>query len=742
LKKLYVINMLRRFGSQSARKVTQSAAPLGARSLRTTPALRQQAQTEEPQRPGLATYEIGEDAVTVKVNDKTVQVPPGVTVLQACEVAGVHVPRFCFHDRLSIAGNCRMCLVEVVKAKKPVAACAMPIMPNMEIITNSPIVKDAREGVMEFLLMNHPLDCPICDQGGECDLQDQSMAFGQWMGRYRYNKRVVEDKDIGPFVKTVMTRCIHCTRCVRYATEICGNFALGTLGRGETTEIGTYIDNRFDSELSGNVIDLCPVGALTNRPAAFTSRPWEVKGVETIDVSDAVGSNMCLDTRGTVILKAKPRLNDEVNEEWISDKARFGVDGLKAQRLDTPLARDLDGNFIQVTWEEALDKVAEKVKELDGSQLKAVAGDMACQEGMLLLKEMMNRLNSNNTECRIDGSQQNADLRQNYMLNSTILGIEEADMIFLVGCNPRMEAAVFNARIRKAQLLNGCEVAYLGNKMETTYDAEHVGSTFQDFMDVCSGKHPFAEVLQQYEAPVVIIGQSMCWNKDNWPAVMDGVEALRSKLPFDRFEAQGRQVGFLPTAASRVGALDVGFVPGPGADDSKVKFVYNLGADDYAESLIPNDAFVVYQGHHGDKGALRADVIFPAASYAEKAASYVNMEGRQQRTRAAVGPILLAREDWHIIRAMSEAVGQTLPYNSLAEVRARLREVSPASGQYNEIELPELYLPPAKRTGASIKEATIPKRFSNFYQTCPISRASKNMAVGGEQLPKSRSSWL
>jgi len=690
---------------------------------------------------GGSVYELGDDAVSVKVNGKTVTVPPGVTVLQACEVAGVHVPRFCFHDRLSIAGNCRMCLVEVVKAKKPVASCAMPIMPNMEIKTDTPIVKDARENVMEFLLANHPLDCPICDQGGECDLQDQSMAFGQWHGRYRYAKRVVEDKDLGPFVKTVMTRCIHCTRCVRYATEICGNFSLGTLGRGHLTEIGTYIDNYFDSELSGNVIDLCPVGALTNRPAAFTSRPWEVKAIATVDVSDAVGSNMILDTRGTVIIKAKPRLNDVVNEEWISDKARFNIDGLKAQRLDTPLARDRDGNFLQVTWVEALELVAKKLKETPPQNIKALAGDMADAESMVALKDLLNKLNCNNTECRQDGVCTNADLRYNYLMNMTIAGIEEADMIFIVGSNPRMEAAVFNARIRKAQLLNGCEVAYLGNKMDTIYDAQHVGETFSDFIKICEGKHPFSHELAEYEAPVVLIGAAMMNHADNFPIVADAIEKLRQQLPCDILGGPGKQIGFIQTAASRVGGLDIGFVPGPDAEDSNLEFVYLLGADEWDDSKVPENAFVVYQGHHGDKGAMRADVILPSASFAEKSGTYFNMEGRPQRTRAAVGPILLAREDWQIIRALSEHCGETLSYNNLSEVRERLCDLVPHARYTDDVELPEL-LVPARPNGGKIQEEVIGKKFTNFFQTCPITRASKNMAVGGEQLVKSRNSWL
>eukprot|EP00218_Dolichomastix_sp_CCMP3274_P015757 CAMPEP_0170143146 /NCGR_PEP_ID=MMETSP0033_2-20121228/9449_1 /TAXON_ID=195969 /ORGANISM="Dolichomastix tenuilepis, Strain CCMP3274" /LENGTH=709 /DNA_ID=CAMNT_0010379573 /DNA_START=28 /DNA_END=2157 /DNA_ORIENTATION=- len=670
-----------------------------------------------------------EDLVTVFVDDAPVEVRKGTSVLQACDLAGVEVPRFCYHQRLSIAGNCRMCLVEVEKAPKPVASCAFPVMPNMKIKTKTPLVKKAREGVMEFLLINHPLDCPICDQGGECDLQDQAMVYGSDRSRFYEMKRSVEDKQLGPLVKTVMTRCIHCTRCVRFAKEVAGVEDLGVTGRGNQAEIGTYVDRLMTSELSGNVIDLCPVGALTSKPFAFQARQWELKGTESVDVSDALGANIRVDTRGTEVMRVVPRLNEEVNEEWISDKARFAYDGLKRQRLNMPLVKK-DGKLAPAEWEDALAAVAAAMDKVLPSEMKAIAGKLADAESIIALKDFMARKGAGNLSTE-GAPNAEADLRSSYLFNSNIAGVEEADVILLIGSNPRAEAPVLNARMRRAVIAGGTTVAQLGPEVDLTYPTTKLGTSSKLLDDLVAGKGAFAKTLAAAKRPMIICGSSL-FRREDQDALMLKVHALCDKAKVVTPDWNGFNV--LHDAAATVAALDLGFVPSTDAAGSTVpaKFVYLLGADEFDATDVPEGAFVVYQGSHGDAGASRADVVLPGAAYTEKPGTYVNTEGRAQRAIAAVAPLGSAREDWKIVRALSEFAGATLPYDTIDAVRARLAEVAPHFAKVDEVE-PAIWLNGATlahkakaKAGKGAPELT--SSVANFYQTDVISRASVAMA--------------
>ncbi|MFI4988839.1 MAG: NADH-quinone oxidoreductase subunit NuoG, partial [Alphaproteobacteria bacterium] len=610
----------------------------------------------------------------LKIDGIELEVAPGTTVLQACEMAGVEIPRFCYHERLSIAGNCRMCLVEMEKSPKPIASCAMPCGEGMVIKTNTPMVKKARQGVMEFLLINHPLDCPICDQGGECDLQDQAMAYGRDGSRFSENKRAVKDKYMGPLVATIMTRCIHCTRCIRFATEVAGVPEIGAVGRGEHMEITSYLDRAIHSELSGNVIDLCPVGALTSKPYAFSARPWELSKTESIDVFDAVGSNIRVDARGTEVMRVLPRLNDEINEEWLADKSRFAVDGLRRQRLDRPYVR-VGSKLEEASWEDAFAAIAGRLKGLPGSRIAALAGDMADAEAMVALKDVMAALGSPNLDCRQDGARVDPGSRAGYLFNTTIAGIERADAILLIGSNPRWEAPLINSRIRKRYLMGGCRIAAIGAAADLTYAYEHLGTTPEALAAIAEGSHPFAATLKDGKAAMLILGMGALRRPDG-----AAVLALARRVAEGSGMVKEGWNGFnlLHTAAARVGGLDLGFLPGPGGRDTdgileaagkgEIEVVYLLGADEIDTRRL-GKAFVIYQGHHGDAGAHRADVILPGAAYTEKTASYVNTEGRAQRTRRAAFPPGDAREDWAILRALSALLGHKLPYDSLAEVQ-------------------------------------------------------------------------
>jgi NADH-quinone oxidoreductase subunit G len=663
----------------------------------------------------------------VKIDGVEHDVPAGITVLQACEIAGIEIPRFCYHERLSIAGNCRMCLVEIKPGPpKPQASCAMPVADKQEIITNSATVKKARNGVMEFLLINHPLDCPICDQGGECDLQDQAMAYGYDRSRYAENKRAVPDKELGPLVKTSMNRCIQCTRCVRFAAEVAGVEELGATGRGESMEITTYVKHALTTELAGNLVDICPVGALTSKPYAYEARSWELRKTDTIDVFDALGANIRVDARGNVAMRVLPRLHDDVNEEWLGDKSRHAVDGLRYQRLDRPYVRK-GGKLVEATWDEAFAAITSKLNGMEGDKIAAIVGDMCDAEAMVALKDLMAALGSPNVDCRQDGAKLEAGVRGSYIFNAGIRGIEHADAILLVGTNPRWESPVLNARIRKRYLSGKCTIASVGPSLDLTYPVANLGAGPSTLGELADGKHSFAEKWKASKTPLIIVGMGALSREDG-----AAVLAMARGLAVVRDDWNGFAV--LHTAAARVGGLDLGLVPGEGGRDvagiqaaaqaKQIEVVYLLAADELDMSKF-GKAFVIYQGHHGDAGAHRADVILPGAAYTEKAGTYVNTEGRVQFGFRACFPPGDAREDWAILRALSERLGKPLPYDTLDQVRARLGQVNRSflaidhqtAGAWGEF-----------GKAGSMSDAPFAPPIANYYMTDPISRASRTMA--------------
>ncbi len=664
------------------------------------------------------------------IDGTAIEVPAGATVLQACELAGKEIPRFCYHERLSVAGNCRMCLVEQEKSPKPIASCAMPAADNMVILTDTPMVRQARKGVMEFLLANHPLDCPICDQGGECDLQDQAMAYGMDHGRFAEAKRAVRDKNFGPLVKTSMNRCIHCTRCVRFSTEVAGVEELGALGRGEHMEISTYIERALRSELSANIIDLCPVGALTSKPYAFMARPWELHSTESVDVLDAVGSNINVDTRGREVMRVLPRLNEAVNEEWISDKTRFACDGLIRQRLDRPYVRR-DGRLTPATWQEAFQAVADRLAGLPGGKIAALAGDLVDAEAMFALKDLMASLGSPNLDCRQDGAALDPATRAGYLFNTTIAGIEQADACLIIGSNPRWEAPLVNARILKRTHQGRFKVAVIGEHLDLTYKYEHLGEGPETLQALAEGRHPFFETLQKAEHPMLILGQGALTRPDS-AAVLHLARKLAEAAGLVKEGWNGFNI--LHTAAARVGGLEVGFVPGPGGRDTagilagaakgEIDFVYLLGVDEIDMAKL-GQAFVVYQGHHGDAGAHRADVVLPGAAYTEKDGTYMNTEGRAQLGLRAVFPLGEAKEDWAVLRALSRALDKPLPYDNLAQLRRQLFEANPRFQRLDSVE-PAAWGPFGRE--GPVQAAAFQTPITNFYMTDPISRASETMA--------------
>jgi NADH-quinone oxidoreductase subunit G len=666
----------------------------------------------------------------VTVDGITVEIPNGSSVLQACEAAGKEVPRFCYHEKLSVAGNCRMCLVEIEKAPpKPFASCAYPAADGMVVHTDTPMVRNARRGVMEFLLINHPLDCPICDQGGECDLQDQAIGYGMDHSRYAENKRAVKDKNLGPLVKTVMTRCIHCTRCIRFITEVAGVPDLGATARGENMEVGTYVEKALGSELSGNIIDLCPVGALTSKPYAFVARSWELRKTDSVDVLDAVGANIRVDARGTEVLRILPRVNEDVNEEWLGDKSRFAIDGLKRRRLDRPWLRR-DGKLVAATWADAFAAIAAKLSGLAGDRIGAVAGDLCDAESMLALKDLMTGLGSANLDCRQDGAKLQAARRDFYTFNTSIAGIEEADAILLIGTNPRREAPVLNARIRKRFVGGAIPVGLIGPAADLTYPVTHLG----DGPSALTALGDLGDVLRAAKKPMIVLGQGALARPDG-AAVLAAAWRLAAEIGALLADWHGFNV--LHTAAARIGALDLGFLPGANgkgldamlAEGAGVDLLWLLGADEFDTAAIPAGCFVVYQGHHGDRGAARADVILPGAAYTEKSGTYVNTEGRVQRGSAATHPPGEAREDWKILRAFSQVVGRPLPYDDLAALRARLEQVNPVFARLD-------FLPRfgcADHSGpagdpAMLADAPFVAAIADYYRTDPISRASPTMA--------------
>jgi NADH-quinone oxidoreductase subunit G len=661
-----------------------------------------------------------------KVNGVEVEFEPGMTVLQVAELAGEEIPRFCYHERLSIAGNCRMCLVEVKPGPpKPQASCALPAAEGNEIFTNTPMVKKAREGVMEFLLINHPLDCPICDQGGECDLQDQAMGYGRDDSRYAENKRAVEEKYMGPLIKTVMTRCIQCTRCVRFITEVAGVPDIGLISRGEDVEITTYLDKSVASELSANVIDLCPVGALTSKPYAFNARPWELKKTESVDVMDALGSSIRVDSRGPAVLRVLPRLNEDINEEWISDKTRYAVDGLSRQRLDKPYIREA-GRLRPATWTEALNLVAAKLKAAPADRIGAIAGDLQDAESMMAAKDLFGALGSANIDCRQDGMALGAGPRESWLFNSTIAGIENADVILLVGTNPRIEAAVLNARLRKRWMAGALKVGVIGEQADLTYGYEYLGAGPQTLSGLAKSKSEFVKALKEAKAPAIILGAGALGRADG-AAVAKAAAAIAKTFNMNW--------NVLHSAASRVGGLDLGFVPGEGGKTAlemvrpgSLDVLFLLGADEMEFSA--SGAFTVYLGAHGDAGAHHADVILPGAAYTEKDGLYVNTEGRVQMGQRAVFPKGEGREDWSILRALSERLGHTLPYDTLAQLRAKLFEAYPTFGRID-------YAPGAAAGSfdlsgvggeGALSDETFASPIKAFHLTNPVARASVTMA--------------
>ena len=673
----------------------------------------------------------------IKIDGIEAEYENGLTLLQACELAGKQVPRFCYHDRLSIAGNCRMCLVEVKGGPpKPQASCAMSVNdlrpgPNgeaPEVFTNTPMVKKAREGVMEFLLINHPLDCPICDQGGECDLQDQAVAFGISKNRYQENKRAVEDKNLGPLVKTEMTRCIQCTRCVRFTTEVAGIEEMGATGRGEDMEITTYLDKAISSELQGNIIDLCPVGALTSKPYEFKARPWELRKTETIDVMDAVGSNIRVDARGREVMRILPRTHEDVNEEWISDKTRFVWDGLKTQRLDQPYVREM-GKLRPASWEEALGHVAKKFKAAKPERAGFILGDLVSAEEAFAIKTLAMQLGINNIDCRQDGTQLGEHGgRAGYLFNSTISGIDQADAIMLIGCNPRLEAPVLNARIKKRANKGGCLIGVIGERADLTYNYTYLGA----------GPESLAAMQNHAPAnkqkPMFIIGHGALARADG-AAILAMAAKVGASVGIVKEGWNGFNI--LHTAAGRVGALDVCALPGEGgmntnamlsaASKGNMDLLFLAGADEINTKEL-GSTFVVYLGSHGDAGAHRADVILPGAAYTEKSATYVNTEGRPQMTARASFPPGDARDDWAVLRNLAELVGATPSWTTLAGLRSAMYAIAPQLAHLDQIHaadaaaLSEL----GKGEGETSRQA-FASPITDFYMTNPIARASKIM---------------
>lgn len=662
-----------------------------------------------------------------KVNGVETEFEPGMTVLQVAERAGHEIPRFCYHERLSIAGNCRMCLVEVKPGPpKPQASCALPAAEGQEIFTDTPMVKKAREGVMEFLLINHPLDCPICDQGGECDLQDQAMGYGRDGSRYAENKRAVEEKNMGPTVKTFMTRCIQCTRCVRFISEVAGVPDIGMISRGESAEITTYLEKNIDSELSGNVNDLCPVGALTHRPWSFHYRPWELKKTETIDVMDALGSNIRADSRGAEVMRILPRVHEGINEEWLADRSRYVVDGLNVRRLDRPWLRE-NGKLRPASWTEALDAVALKLKTTKPERMGVIAGDLQDAESMKAALDLFRALGSANTDCRQDGLVLGDGPRESWLFNSSLAGIEDADHILLIGTNPRLEAPLLNARIRKAWLKGGLKVSVIGERADLTYDYDFVGHGSKTLSRLPKAT---ADALAAAQRPAIIVGAGLLAGPDG-PALLNAVARLAAKAGVVRDGWNGFNV--LHTAASRVGGLDMGFVPGEGglsavemAKKGALDVLFLLGADEIDASATK--AFKIYLGSHGDRGAHGADVILPAAAWTEKSGLYVNTEGRVQMAERVVFPKGEAKEDWAILRALSERVGKTLPYDSLEQLRARLMADHPTFGRIDYLAPAAAFKVEALGNKGEPGDTAFRSAVADPYLMNPIQRASATMA--------------
>ncbi|MDA9634965.1 NADH-quinone oxidoreductase subunit NuoG [Candidatus Pelagibacter sp.] len=660
----------------------------------------------------------------LKVNNIEVEVEDGLTVLQACEKAGVEIPRFCYHEKLSIAGNCRMCLVEMEKSPKPVASCAMPAAEGMNIKTNSEFVEKARKGVMEFLLANHPLDCPVCDQGGECDLQDQSMFYGVDKSRFKENKRQVPEKNMGPLIKTQMTRCIHCTRCVRFATEIAGVPEIGAIGRGEDMQITTYLEQSMQSELSANVVDLCPVGALTSKPYVFEARPWELKKTESIDVMDAIGSNIRVDTYGWEVKRILPRINEDINEEWISDKTRHACDGLSNQRLDTPYIK-YNGKFEKASWSEVFNIIKSKFKNTDKEKICGLTGDLINMETLYIFKEFFNKtLGSQNIESRDNYSYLNPEKRENYLFNSSINGIEEADFIFLLGSNPRFEATILNARIRKSYLQNKTKIISLNEMGDLTFPYQSLDGNTETVKKIVEGKHEVSDLIKQAKKPMVIVGQSVLKSKSS-KYIFESIKQFLEEN--NQLSVDWNALNIISENASTVGAFDLGIYKTTNGDnevlkdlkDNKFEIVYLLGLDSI--NFEKKNEFIIYQGSHGDKGAEIADIILPGATYTEQNGYFTNLEGKLQKAYKASYPPELAKEDWIIINELAEFMNHRKLFNDKDELDSSLiNQINLHIEKNNSL------------TSSKVKELIFENELikidNDYYYSNVIARASKTMS--------------
>ena len=666
----------------------------------------------------------------ITINNKEIEFENGMTVMQACELTGIEIPRFCYHDKLSIAGNCRMCLVEMEKSPKPIASCAMPAAEGMKILTNTKNIENARKGVMEFLLINHPLDCPICDQGGECDLQDQALHYGFDKSRYEENKRAVKNKYMGPLVSTIMTRCIHCTRCVRFSTEVAGVDDLGLLGRGENAEITTFLEKTIKSELSGNVIDLCPVGALTSKPYAFKARPWELNKTESIDVFDAMGSSIRIDTLGKNTLRVLPRMNEEINEEWISDKSRFAIDGLSKQRIDTPYLIK-DGKLVIAEWEKVLTNITQEISKRGKENTLALSGKFTDIETLFSAKSFLQSLGSNYFDCRYDNVQFIENQRASYLFNSSIQEIDNADAILLIGTNPRWEACVLNARIRKAYINNDCKIGLIGKKLDLTYKYVHLSDSIEHINDLLNNNSPFSEVLKNSKKSLIIIGNSAI-NYCDGKEVLNVCSEIAKKYNISNNNFNGFNI--LQQDISKVGAVDIGFYNHDFAQnfDQNIKnhinkfnpVVFLLSSDEINHSILEG-AFIVYLGHHGDDLAQLANVVLPTPAYTEKSSTYVNMEGRVLQTTRCYHPLGASKDEWKIFRALSNNFSQKLKFNNLSELRNEIANIFPVFKEINN-------LPSSSKldfgSSTKIENRALEYNIKNFYMTDVISRASITMA--------------
>ena len=660
----------------------------------------------------------------LKINNTEIEIEEGLTVLQACEKVGVEIPRFCYHEKLSIAGNCRMCLVEIEKSPKPVASCAMPAAEGMNIKTNTEFVEKARKGVMEFLLANHPLDCPVCDQGGECDLQDQSMFYGVDKSRYKENQRKVPEKDMGPLIKTQMTRCIHCTRCIRFATEVAGVPELGAIGRGEDMQITTYLEQSMQSELSANVVDLCPVGALTSKPYVFEARPWELKKTESIDVMDAIGSNIRVDTYGWEVKRILPRINEDINEEWISDKTRYACDGLLNQRLDTPYIK-YNGKFEKASWKEVFNIIKSKFRNTHKEKICGISGDLVNMETLYIFKEFFNKtLGSNNIESRSDHIYLNPDKRENYLFNSSINGIEDSDFIFLIGSNPRYEATILNARIRKSYQQNNTKIISLNNVGDLTYPYEALDGDIENIKNIIEDNHKISKLIKEAKKPLIIFGQSTL-KSNSAKYIFESIKSFLNKN--NKITKEWNSLNVISENASAVGGFDLGIYKTEDGsnevlkdlENNKFEIVYLLGQDKL--KFKKQNEFIIYQGSHGDRGAEIADIILPGAAYTEQNGYFTNLEGKLQKAYKASYPPEEAKEDWLIINELAETMNHRKLFNDKDELDSSLlNQVNLYLEKNNSIEISDIK--------NLIFDKEILKIYNeDYYYSNVIARASKTM---------------